>query len=167
MNRYIRGSIEHTQVVSVPLATKVAASAVFDEDVNERTLVSSVVATYTLTAVTPVIGQGPMICGLAHSDYTTGEIEAYLENDGSWNEGDLVAKEISGRKIRRVGAFDVADDQVDGFTLNDGKPIKTKLNWILLQGQSLESWVYNAGLVSFITTTPTLTINGHANLWAT
>ncbi len=165
MRRYIKGSIQHTQVVSVPFVTLDAASLAFGEVVNERTLVSSVVATYTLTAVTPVVGQGPMLCGIAHSDYTEGEIEQWIENPLSWNEGNLGAQETAGRKIRKIGAFTVADDAADGFVLNDGKPIKSKLNWILLQGQTLQSWVYNGGLVSFVTTTPTLTILGHANLW--
>ncbi len=165
MGRYIHGSVQHTQVVPVPFTTLDLDSAIFGEVVNERTLVSSIVATYTLSAVTPTIGVGPMICGVAHSDYTAAEIEQWLENATSWNEGNQIAQEVSKRKIRRIGAFAMADDQVDAVVLNDGKPIKTKLNWILTQGQSLTSWCYNAGLVSFVTTTPTLTIIGKANLW--
>ncbi len=165
MGRYIRGAIEHTQVISVAFTTKDVQSAIFGETVNERTLISSIDATYTLTAVTPVIGQGPIVCGVAHSDYSTAEIEEWLENTAGWNEGDMIGQEIQKRKIRQIGAFDVADDAVDGFSLNDGKAIKTKLNWMLLQGQTLRSWAYNGGLVSFVTTTPTLTIIGHANLF--
>ncbi len=163
--RYIRGTVEHTQVIAVPFVTKDVVDSQFTETVNERTLVSSIVATWTLSAVTPAVGLGPMICGIAHSDYTPAEIESWLENTGSWNEGDLVAQEISKRKIRQIGAFDTADDSVDAFVLNDGKPIKTKLNWIMVQGQGLVSWVYNGGLVSFATSTPTLTVQGHVNLW--
>ncbi len=165
MGRYIHGSVQHTQIVSVPFVTLDVASQIFGEVVNERTLVSSIEATYTLTAVTPATGLGPMICGVSHSDYTAAEIEQWLENATSWNEGNMAAQEVSGRKIRRIGAFAVADDAADGVTLNDGKPIKTKLNWILTQGQSLNSWCYNAGLISFVTSTPTLTIIGHANLF--
>ncbi len=165
MGRYIKGSVQHTQVVTVPFTTLDVQSQIFGEVVNERTLISSIVATYGLSAVTPVIGVGPMIIGVSHSDYTAAEIEQYLENVNSWNEGNLSAQEIAGRKIRRIGAFDSADNQEDTIVFNDGKPIKTKLNWILLQGQSLNSWCYNGGPVSFITTTPTLIINGHANLW--
>ncbi len=163
--RYIRGPIEHTQIIPILFTTKVVDTEIFNELVGERTLVSSIVCTYTLTAVTPVTGLGPMVVGVAHSDYSAAEIEVYLENAGAWNEGNMISKEISTRKIRRIGAFDVADDAVDGISLNDGKPIKTRLNWILLANQSLRSWTYNGGLVSFATSTPTLTMSGHANLW--
>ncbi len=165
MGRYIRGAIEQVQVVTVPFVTKDAASLALDGTVNERTLVSSIEATWVLSGVTPTAGVGPMVVGVAHSDYTASEIEDYLDLDTTWDEGDKISQEIGRRKIRRVGSFEAADDLVDSISLNDGKAIKTKLNWILLQGQTLSTWCYNGGLVSFVTTTPTLVVNGHANLW--
>ncbi len=53
----------------------------------------------------------------------------------------------------------------DTQTAFDGRMKKSKLGWILLQGQSLRLWAYNAGSVAFGTTTPSLTANGHVNLW--
>ncbi len=52
------------------------------------------------------------------------------------------------------------------IVLNDGKPIKTKLNWILQEGQTLAFVGYNMGSVQVQTTTPDVRILGHANLWA-
>ncbi len=162
--RYLRGNID----LSVDLGT-LAANTLISGDVpgsvNERTLISSVVATHTLSAVTPATDRGPCMIGVAHSDYTDAEIEAWVVNDGSWNEGNKVSQEIAKRKIRRIGILGLPNDPADTFELNDGKPVKTKLNWILLQGQTIKFWVRNEGSVAFATTDPDYDINGHANLW--
>ncbi len=164
MGRYIRGDMDE-QLSLGTLAAKTAVKGNFDQTVNERTLVSSVVATWALSEFTKATGDGPILVGIAHSDYTSAEIEEVLENAGSWNEGDLVAQEVGGRKIRRVGIFQTPDDEAQTVTLNDGRPVKTKLNWILLQGQTLSHWAYNLGTSSLGTTAPTLNTQGHANLW--
>ncbi len=164
MGKYIRGTVDESTSFAA-LGAKDVATAVFDEAVNERTLVSSIVATYGLRSFTPIANAGPILVGVAHSDYSDAEIEEFLESSQSWNEGDLVAQEVAARKIRRVGMFGAPDDAEDTQTLNDGKPIKTKLNWILLQGQSLQMWVYNMGSAAVATTTPVVDAAGHVNLW--
>ncbi len=135
------------------------------ETVNERTFVSSVVATYAISDWTPLAGVGPIIVGVAHGDYSSAEIEQWIENSGSWNEGDKVNQEIAKRQIRQIGVLKTPALVTLDSNLNDGKPMKTKLNWILNQGQTLDYWVYNSGDVAFATTDPDLTIVGHANLW--
>lgn len=164
MGRYIRGTVDD-EVNLGTLAGSTLVSALFGNVVNERTLVSSLVAAWSLVTVTPVAGVGPVMCGVAHSDYTDAEIEAVIEATGSWNEGDLVAQEIGRRKVRRIGIFDTPQAVEDAVSLNDGKAIKTKLNWILLQGQSLRLWAYNMGGSAFATTTPVVRAQGHANLF--
>ncbi len=86
-------------------------------------------------------GQGPIIVGVAHSDYSVIEIEEYLENETQLTRGDMVAtREIAKRLVRRVGVFAGA---VGEETLNDGKPLKVRLNWAMAQGTTLTFWAYN------------------------
>ncbi len=167
MGRYIRGEVDEEMSIGT-LASKDVAIAVFDETVNERTFISSLVATYALLNRTPGSTVGPLMVGVAHSDYTSAEIEAWIESTGSWNEGDLVqSREVGRRLIKKVGVF--PDDGGAAVSvasvLNDGKPIKTKLGWILLQGQTLNAWAYNLGSSPYATTVPLVHIQGHANLW--
>ncbi len=164
MGRYIRGGVDETLTLST-LAAKTAISDGFDEVVNERTLVSSLVATYALAAFTKSTGDGPILVGVAHGDYTTAEIEEFVEMTDSWDEGNLVEQEIAKRKIRRIGIFDNPVDEAAVSVLNDGKPIKTKLNWILLQGQTLKVWAYNMGTSALATTSPLVLLEGHVNLF--
>ncbi len=167
MGRYIRGGVDESLVLTT-IGARALLKISFDETVNERTLVSSVVATYALDDLTEGAGIGPIMVGLAHDDYTAAEIEEFIENTGSWDEGDLVQQEVGKRKIRVVGIFQTAHSVATGLgsaTLNDGKPIKTKMNWILNQGQTLSVWGYNLGTAPVATTVPEISVQGHANLW--
>ncbi len=164
MGKYIRGSVDEQLAVST-LAGQTLIGQDFDETVNERMLISSIVATYSLRLVTPINDLGPLLVGIAHGDYTDAEIEAYIEASGSWDEGDLVQQEIMKRKIRRVGLFEQPQNATQAVVLNDGRMIKTKLNWILLQGQTLRVWAYNTGQATFATTNPEVNVNGHVNMW--
>ncbi len=103
--------------------------------------------------------------GVAHPDYTSAEIEEWIENLGSWEEANMVQQEIGRRRIRRVGVFEDPDDPTSAVVLNDGKPIRTKCGWMLTTGQGLRMWAYNMGLVALATTDPNVHIEGHCNLW--
>ncbi len=164
MGRYIRGNIDEFNGLST-LGAKTIATVQFDEVVNERTLVSSIVATYSMTAFTKSTGDGPIMVGIAHGDYTATEIEEYLESVDSWDEGNLQEREVRGRKIRKIGIFLNPADEASVAVLNDGKPIKTRLNWILNQAQTLQLWAYNMGTSALATTSPIVSAQGHANLW--
>ena len=164
MGRYIRGTVDEELAMGT-LNAKVVVSAGFDQQVVERTLISSLVATYSLKNVTPSATAGPVLVGIAHGDYSAAEIEEWIENTGAWSEADLVGKEVGARKIRKIGIFGNTGSVNDAAVLNDGKPVKTKLNWILTTGQSLQAWAYNLGTGSFATTDPSIDIQGHANLW--
>ncbi len=166
MGRYLKGLVDETQALST-LAAKTAISIQFGNTVNERTLCSSIVATWSLANFTDIADGGPILAGVCHSDYVTAEIEEFLETSGSWNEGNLTEQEIANRKIRRVVTFNSADSEnaLEVNTANNGKPIKTKLNWILNQGQSLRLWAYNSGTAALATTNPDVRVLGHANLF--
>ncbi len=162
--RYLRGQANEAMGLGT-LGGTTFVSVNYDESVNERTYVSSLIATHTLQNYTKGVDDGPIMVGVAHSDYTSAEIEEWVENIGSWNEGDLVNQEIAKRKIRRIGVFDSPDDATTAVVLNNGKPIRTKLGWILLQGQSLKQWAYNMGSSPLATSAPNYFIEGHVNLW--
>ncbi len=164
MGRYIRGAVDEELNLST-LASKTLVSVIFDNVVNERTLVSSIVATWAMQEFTSASGDGPIMVGVAHSDYSDTEMEEYLESTGSWNEGDQIAQEQGRRKVRRIGIFETPQGATDAVTLNDGKAIKTKLNWILLQGQSLRLWGYNLGTSPLASSNPLLSMQGHVNLF--
>ncbi len=164
MGRYVRGTID----VTIDLGTLAAKTGILQalSNVNERTLISSMINYWGLSDFTDAVGDGPIMVGYAHGDYSLTEVEEYLEQADSWNEGNKIAQEIGKRQIRRVGVFksSVADSQ-GSAVLNDGKPIRTKLNWILNQGQTINVWAYNMGDSALATTDPDLVVSGHANLW--
>ena len=165
MGRYLRGNVDENLSLGT-LAAATLLSAIFDETVNERTYASSAVLSWSLTNWTPAEGDGPLVVGLAHSDYSDAEVEEWIENTSSWNEGDLVqSREIGRRLIRSVGQFPIPVDASGGVVLNDGKPIKTKLGWILLQNQTLRYWAYNQGTSALATTSPDVRLQGHVNLF--
>ena len=161
MGRYIRGDVDETLLLTT-LGSKTGTSTIFDNVVNECTLVSSLVASYSMSEFTVAAGVGPILVGVCHSDYSIVEIEEFIEATLSWSEADLIAREVGSRKIRKIGIFD-ADETAD--VLNDGKMIKTKLNWIINQGQSLKLWGYNTGSAAVVTTVPVVELQGHANLF--
>ncbi len=163
--RYIKGMIDEQLVIGT-LAGRTLARAGGDEQVSERTFASSIVASWTLSEVTLEANVGLLMVGLAHSDYSAAEIEQVIENTGSWDEGDLVQQEIAKRKVRIVGIFGQAGQQAVGWdVLNEGRPIKTKLGWILTTGDGLAYWAYNLGTGAFSTTVPEMDVQGHINLF--
>ncbi len=166
MKNYLRGNVDE-ELALTTLASKDVVGAAFDEVVDNPTFISSIQATYTLENLTETAGVGPVVCGVAHGSYTDAEIEEFLEQAGQWNRGNIVAtREISRRLIRQVGTFESPAVSLQKETLNDGRAIKTKLGWWLQEGQTLRLWAYNAGSVNIATTVPSLTVNGHVNLFA-
>ncbi len=163
--KYLKGILTEDMQLGT-LASKALVAQISSDTVVESTWLSSVKCTWAISDLTPADGAGPIMVGVAHSDYSATEIEEFIENANSWNEGDLVAQEIAKRKIRIVGILvpEVAGAVGDG-RLNDGKPITTKCGWILTTGNGVDIWAYNMGDVALGTTDPQVSVNGHANLW--
>ncbi len=162
--RYIRGNINH-RLVATTLAARTVVSSDNSDVVTERAYVSSVLLRWALEQVTAVAGAGPMMVGIAHSDYSDAEIEEWVENNAGWEEANLIGQEVARRKIRKVGIFETPQAAADAVTLNDGKPIRTKCGWILTTGQTLSIWAYNMGQVAYGTTAPEIFAEGHANIF--
>lgn len=162
--RYLRGAIELTIDVGT-LAAGTLAAQVNGDTVEEKTWISSIVARYSLGSVTPIANLGPLVFGVAHSDYTAAEIQEFIDNTGSWKEGDKIAQEVGRRKIKIIGQFGIEDLAVETVAFDHGKKITTKLGWMLTTGQTFDLWIFNQGTVAFTTTDPDLSMVGHANLW--
>ncbi len=166
MGRYIRGRVDEELSLGT-LAGKTLVSTTFDETVQERTLVTSIVATWSMRSMTAVSNSGPVVFGVAHGDYSDAEIEEVIENAGSWDEGNKVSQEISKRQVRTIGVFraEEGDAGTGVVVINHGRPVKTRLNWILNQGVRLKIWGYNMGTAALQTTVPIIAAEGHANLF--
>ncbi len=164
--RYIRGVVDESLILTTLGGTTVT-SVIFDETVSDRCFISSIDATYSLSNWTAIADVGPIVVGVAHSDYTPAEIESWIESTGLWKEADQIGQEIGKRKIRLVGTFETPQGPEDSVVLNDGKKIHTKLKWILNVGQTLQVWAYNRGSAAVATTTPDLHVEGVAHLWPT
>ncbi len=162
--RYLKGNLDE-QIGIGTLAGRTLVRAGGDEQVSERTWVTSMVASWILSEVTLAANVGPLLVGIAHSDYSAAEIEEFIENTGSWDEGDLVQQEVAKRKIRVVGTFPIGISATGWDVLNEGRPIKTKLGWYLTTGDGIAYWAYNLGSAAFSATVPEIDIQGHINLW--
>ena len=116
--------------------------------------------------MTPTAADGPIMAGVCHSDYTNTEIEEWIEQGASWDQGDMVAQEEARRKIRLVGVFNTTGPGAQGAAsvLNDGRPITTKCKWQLTTGDTVKFFAYNQGSGA-LAAGAVLHVNGHANLW--
>ncbi len=158
---YLRGNIDETQQLGSTLAANTGIRKAVTDVLDQRAWLSSVVLTWTMTNFTSGDGQGPIMVGVAHQDYTLAEIEEWIETQASWSRGDKIAQEINGRKIKTVGTI----IQTNNGQLNDGKPVRTKCGWQLEVGQTVALWWYNTGSNALSTTDPDCETLGHANLW--
>lgn len=163
--RYLKGKVTIDLSLG-SLASNSGVTASNGDVLTEKAWLSSVVLTHAMSKFTAVSDDGPVIVGVAHSDYSIGEIEEWVENQGGWEEADEIGQEIAKRKIREVGMFAIPEGATGSGTvmLNDGKPIHTKCGWMLTTGQTLRVWAYNTG-TGALTTNPSYHPQGHANLW--
>ncbi len=145
----------------LPFNTDVAGGTVAEDDVTvtviatvltEERRILSIEASYAMEGLAST--DGPIVYGVAHSDYTAAEIEESLEAAGSWDEGDLVAQERAKRLVRQIGVF--TDEET---ALNDGQPFKTRLNWRIAMGDTLQFWLWNRGIQ--LTTGMEIKASGH------
>ncbi len=162
--RYLKGRIDFELAIGA-LAGNTTISGAETNVLDETAWLSSVKATYAMNDFALLAGRGPMWVGLAHSDYTTAEIEEWIEEGASWTTGDKIAtREINRRLIRQIGVFANSGVASNVDALNDGRPIRTKCGWSLSTGQTVRFWAYNSGSVT-LSSGALLHVNGHANLW--
>ncbi len=146
------GALASLDVISNPVT---AASA------NQYRLVS-VDASYAVTDLGAAIDDG-FEFGLAHSDYSAAEVEECLEATTAIDLGDKVAQEQANRLVRPIGVISSSGGiTASGLSFNDGRRIRTKLNWLIGIGDTLNLWIRNGSGVVY-TTGASLLIAG--NLW--
>ncbi len=165
MSKYINGNVNVALVLGT-LGPDTLISADPSDSVSEAAFATSAVLRWALSNYTDGATLGPIMVGLAHSDYTDTEVEQWVERASSWELGDKISQEVSRRLIRKVGVFLSPEDAAHDETLNDGKPIKTKLGWRLTTGQTISIWAYNMGTGALVTTSPRVDVQGHINLFA-
>ncbi len=95
-------------------------------------------------------GEGPIVVGFAHGSYTVTQIKEAIESGASISIGNKLADEHAGRLVRRIGTFSGNSTEE---TLNDGKPIKTRLNWAIPIGTNFNLFAYNDSTATLTTGT--------------
>ncbi len=98
--------------------------------------------------------------GYAHNDYSVTEIKEALESEAAMATGNKVANEQANRLVRLVGIMPI--DSEDGV-LNDGRPIRTRLNWAIPLGGNVATFAYNRS-GGTLTTGLVTTISGKARV---
>ncbi len=151
------GKIEVLVTLATTANNTVVATNLTDV-LDEEAFLISVKATWSIRSLTA--GEGPLLVGLAHSDYTAAEVEEWVENTGSWERGNMVQQEIARRKIRQVGVF---DGQSATEKLENGVKITTPCKWGLITGDSIKFWVYNKSGAA-LTTGAFVSVDGMAFL---
>lgn len=166
-SKFISGSIDHRLQIGSSLAANTLIGSNLTQVVVDTCRISSIKTSWSLNNFTPTANAGPVLVGIAHSDYTDAEVEQWLETTGSWDRGNTSAREQRSRMVRMIGKFPIGPDgaSTDARVLNGGRPIKTKLNWLLTEGQTIKVWAFNAGSVALATTNANLEVQGDANLW--
>ncbi len=149
------------------LAASTGIRQLLADTVVDTTWCSSVRAVYAMGNYTGIANAGPIVVYVAHSDYTLAEVEEVIEQTGSWDPGNKIAQERGRRKVKLVGQFYPQGGSGAAATndLNEGRPLTTKLGWMLTEGDTLQYVFYNTGTQALATTDPIVEANGHANLW--
>lgn len=84
-------------------------------------------------------GDGPVLLGVAHGDYTVTEIKERIEVDVT-SQGTKIEQEQARRAIRDVGYM---TDLGDGEQFNNGLIKRTKMGFNIEDGQNVAGFVYN------------------------
>ena len=155
----------------VRLAAATVIGALASLDVTLTAATSATTSTLRVTSINAsyawsdkaIVDDGAQF-GWAHSDYSAAEIEECLEASASMDVGDKVSQERGNRLVREIGVIGGASTNTAnaGASFNDGRPVKTKLNWLLSIGDTLSLWVRNSSGTVY-TTGSTLVASG--NIW--
>ncbi len=104
-------------------------------------------------------GEGPLTFGVSHPDYTVAEIAEAL-GAAQTSPGSKIEQERGNRLVRTLGTLDGAATEEKA---NDGRPIRAKLNWLILDGDvALDFWVFNVAGQT-LTTGTDVVVTGHLN----
>ncbi len=119
------------------VSTFLSVGAIGNGIVEQAALTAVLQNEYRVTSVDVVwamrdhtAAEGPITVGFSHPDYTDTEVLECL-TASVLSPSHKVQQEQESRLVRVVGTFPgiLAEE-----SLNDGKPIKTKLNWLVADG---------------------------------
>ncbi len=151
----------------VSIAASPTIGALVAEDVVSNAMTDAGTDPYRVTSIKAsfawadkALVDDAMEFGYAHSDYTDPEVEEALEATASIDRGNKVAQEQANRLVRRIGTIGGASvTAAGGVGFNDGRPVKTKLNWKMSTGDTINLWIRN-GSANDWTTGSSLTVIG-------
>ncbi len=146
---FVAKKFTQTQPLGTLGSVTAIASGIDDGSALTTSLfIMSVHASWTLKGFTRGSGDGPIVVGFAHGDYSVTEIKEALEV-ALLGPASKIEQERSRRLVRQVGILQprgqtsgAADEMAQ---LNDGDIVKTKLNWVIEEGQTLNVFAYNSG----------------------
>ncbi len=157
-----RVRIAATVPIAALAALDVVAGNIIPVSTNVYRLVS-LKCSFNIADLGATIDDGQEI-GIAHGDYSAAEIEECLEAQAAIDIADLVTQELADRKIRSLGYVAGLGELDQSRTLNQGRPVKVKLNWLIGIGDTVKVWVRN-GSDTVYTTGSAVTVLGDA--WVT
>ncbi len=123
-------------------------------DFAEDLFVISVDGSWTIQDLTS--NESPIEVGYSHSDYSVAEIVENLEIEVT-SPDSKIEMEQAKRKIRRAAMFNTFNATHD--VLNDGKPIRSKLKFMIGDGFNLAFWARNISGAA-LTTGALIKLNG-------
>ncbi len=124
----------------------VISARLMGSDLEEDYFVNSVDASWSMKDFTITADDGPIVVGFHHNDYSVTEVKEALEVN-LLGPANKIEQERMRRLVRIVGTLGpvgVTGDVV-GARLNHGDLIRTKLNWVIDDGSSLNMFAYNRG----------------------
>ncbi len=151
------------------IASNVTIGALAAFDVVKGAITPATTSDYRLVSVNlayQIVDLGAAIddgqeFGLAHSDYSATEIEECLEAAASFDVGDKLNQEKANRLVRSIG-FMTGDPTADSsLYYKEGQKVKTRLNWKMALGDTLDVWIRN-GSDTIYTTGATVAVIGEA-----
>ncbi len=143
--------IESSLAVGALAASDVTSSALTATSANKYR-VTSVKCSYMIADL-PALADGGYQFGIAHSSYTAAQIEEAIEATGAIDIGNLVSQEQANRRVREIGTIGGSQGTAVGGEIlyNEGRPVKTKLNWNIGIGDTLVMYVRNGSSVIYTT----------------
>ncbi len=151
-------------IVSHPLGALASVTAsiarLLSADLEQNYFVNSVDCTWSIKDFTVAVGDGPILVGFCHNDYSVTEVKEALEVS-LLGPANKIEQERQRRLVRIVGIMHPTQESagLEIDVMNDGKPIRTKLNWMIEEGKSLDLFTYNMGS-SVLTTGAILDASG-------
>ncbi len=155
-HNYKRGN----QPRKVKIASSVGAGALTPGDVISGGIIGTSTEAYRLLSVNLAYSWSEIASliddtlqfGLAHGDYTAAEIEECLEAGGALAMGDKITQERANRLVREIGVIEGEIGSAgEGDVFNDGRKLKTRLNWLMSTGQVLQMWIRNGSGIIWTT----------------